>query len=139
MEKLICTLLMFHPQYSDKQNKNKEGVMELQEFITETLTQVIKGIKNSQEIAKKENAKISPSVHWAGNVTSFLKTNQGGELVSVIKFNISLSAHRDKKEGTKAGIFVTFAGISANLDEAKGNSSLSNIQFEIPVVWPFQD
>ena len=56
--------------------------------------------------------------------------------MSFIKFDIALSVHEDSKSGVKAGIFVSIAGIGTNMDEAKGTSSHSRVQFEIPVVWP---
>lgn len=112
--------------------------MELSEFITGTLTSIVNGVKNAQEATKGENAMISPPVSWVGDKKAYLTTHQTGKTASIIKFDVSLSVQESKKEGAKAGIFVSFAGASVNHDTTKGSSSLSRIQFEIPVVWPLQ-
>ena len=46
--------------------------MELDKFITETLNAVVKGVKNSQDFAKENGARINPHVgKWDLDRTKF--------------------------------------------------------------------
>ena len=40
--------------------------MKQQEFVSETLKEIIAGVKESQKYAESEGACVSPRMHWIG-------------------------------------------------------------------------
>ena len=109
--------------------------MELKDFITETLTQMMEGVKNAQEKAKEVGAIVNPEA----NDSSKHYIEVGNEHIASIQnveFEIALTA--STTEETKKGINVAFAAIE--LGRGKGNneqnSAINKIKFEIPIVLP---
>jgi len=114
--------------------------MKLDEFIFESLKQVIDGIEKSQEYAKEKGASISAenlTFVGAKNGAGIVFMNQrSGEIVEKIEFDIAVTA----KEGDKAkggiGLFVGALGIGTQGQVESENSSISRLKFSIPLHLP---
>lgn len=108
--------------------------MELQEFITETLTQIVNGVVEAQNNLKDTGSVINPKVDTE-RYTTDKGQRHGLKTVQKIKMNVVLSV--TEKEGSKKGIGVARvinAGInSETIDE---NRKVTSVEFEIPVVFP---
>lgn len=85
--------------------------MELKEFITKTLTEIIAGIKD----ADKKGIKVSDAS--AKN----------------IEFDISVTTYSSDESKIVGGIFVTGIGLGANTKEINNNSAVSRIKFTLPL------
>ena len=107
--------------------------MELKEFITETLTQIIEGVKSAQEKSKDTGALINPADTKAQENTP--KTTQN-DYIGLVDFGVALT-QIEGKEG-KSGIGVYFAGIGFGGQQKTDtqNMSVTNIKFSIPVIFP---
>jgi hypothetical protein len=114
--------------------------MKLDEFIFESLKQVIDGIEKSQEYAEQKGAKISTeNLNFIGaknGAAVVYKDSHSGEIVEKIDFDIAVSA----KEGDKAkggiGIHVGAIGIGAQGQVESENSTISRLKFSIPLHLP---
>jgi len=111
--------------------------MELKDFITETLTQMMEGVKNAQEKAKEFGAIVNPpSIH---KKESTINLGNLGEYqrIQTIEFEVSLTS--TSTNDTQKGISVAFAGIG--LGSGKGNNEqnaiVNRIKFEIPIALPY--
>ena len=111
--------------------------MELKDFITETLTQMMEGVKNAQEKAKRFGAVINPpSIHKKENTISLGNLGEN-QRIQTIEFEVSLTS--TSSSDTQKGISVAFAGIG--LGSGKGNNEqnaiVNRIKFEIPIALPY--
>lgn len=116
--------------------------MELKEFVTAVLTEIIDGVKDAQR--ESEHAR-------EGEVNPLLSTNQGdlqrqgrlvsrwGQLVQSVKFDVAVTA--EERTGTKSGIgiFIGAVGIGSQGESKASQTSESRIQFEVPVSLPYQE
>ena len=100
--------------------------MELQDFIDETLKQIISGVRSAQESAIELGAKVNP---------------RGGSVVEMrsVHFDIAVST----SEGTekKGGIVVVVGPVGSVGSQDQSDvvsSSMSRIKFSVPVKLPAQ-
>ena len=111
--------------------------MELKDFVSQTLTQIIEGVKESQIKASELGGIVSPcltSNHSEMGKQGILSAS--GRAAQIVQFDVALTVVEGT--GTKGGIGV-FAG-AINLGssgESKAEStSVSRIKFSVPVVLP---
>jgi len=100
--------------------------MELQDFIGETLKQIISGVKNAQESAIELGAKVNP---------------RGGSTVEMrnIHFDVAVSTSEGTETKGGIGVFVNPVGSVGSQDQSDvANSSMSRIKFSVPVKLPVQ-
>lgn len=113
--------------------------MNLEEFITLSLSQIAKGIDRANDELKESQAFVSPS-----GVLGVVKENKYGIIevddsylkVTEIKFDVSLTVVENSESGGKLGVSMGGFYIGANGKENQGNTSASRIQFSIPIVLP---
>ena len=113
--------------------------MDLQEFITETLTQIINGVVAAQEIAAKHGAEVNPFLAGGPSINSahgFISTKRSGINAQVVSFDVALTV----KEGTGTkggiGIFAGAVNVGSSGQSSEENSSVSHVKFTIPLVLP---
>jgi hypothetical protein len=111
--------------------------MELKDFVSQTLTQIIDGVSDAQAAALQAGAQVNPYVNAAGSdLVSQGMLYTEGNAAQVVKFDVALTV--SEGTGTKGGIGV-FAG-AVNLGSAgqsqSENSSVSRVQFSVPVILP---
>ena len=111
--------------------------MDLKEFVSQTLMQIIEGVSETQSQAKEFEAEVNPhlnSTHSEMGKQGFLWA--GGRAAQIVQFDVALTVVEGK--GTKGGIGV-FAG-AINLGSAgqsqSESSSVSRVKFCVPVVLP---
>lgn len=107
--------------------------MELKEFITETISQISQGISEAGKIV--ENTNINPHCEIVGGFNGIVPINPVGS-ASLLKFKIELC--RNEESGEKSGIGVFFAnmGIGFNDNSTNKISSLTSVEFSLPVEFP---
>lgn len=113
--------------------------MDLKEFVTQTLTQIIEGVRDAQTRGKELTAEVNPhldtSAEQAGK-QGFL--NAGGQFVPIVQFDVALTV--TEGTGTKGGIGV-FAGaifLGSSGQSQNESSSVSRVKFSVPVRLPNQ-
>ncbi|HTC01396.1 MAG TPA: hypothetical protein VK705_12010 [Ferruginibacter sp.] len=113
--------------------------MNLDEFISETLKGIVKGIKDSQDFAKENGARINPHVgKWDQNkmLTVFYMDEEFPRAVSTINFDIAVTTANEQGTEGKAGINVLSFGIGGKLSDTDKKETISRIKFEVNVVLP---
>ena len=111
--------------------------MGLKDFITETLTQMMEGVKNAQEKAKEFGAIINPPSEYSKEDTISMRNSIGEyQRIQTVEFDVSLTS--TSTSDTKKGISVAFAGIG--VEGGKGNNEqnaiMNRIKFTIPIALP---
>jgi hypothetical protein len=117
---------------------NKEKPMELREFISNTLTQLIDGITNAQEYAQSKGAIINPLEGFKSNFEKMSRTLDSLQLVHIIEFDVAVSVAENKQLKGGIGIVVPelSMGYQGKIDNQK--SVISRVQFSIPIILPTQ-
>jgi hypothetical protein len=94
--------------------------MNLEDFISETLSQIVSGVKKAQEATKNKDAIIVPYHSTGGNVD----------------FDVAVTVVDGKETSGKAGISVWSigAGLSGKLESS--TSTASRIKFSIAIELP---
>ena len=109
--------------------------MELEQFISETLVEIVNGVVKAQEITEKSGALINPANAKAAAGDIYDRAAEKG-YISRVDFEVALTS----AEGTegKGGIGVMFCGIGIGGNEKTDtrNVSVTNVRFSIPVIFP---
>jgi len=112
------------------------GAMKLQDFVSETLEQIIHGVKEAQGEAKKDGATISPDSHLSYDNKRYLF--YGGGLVEHVEFDVAVTTSEGKETKAGLGIFVVGIGVGAGGKSDASSVSVSRIKFSVPVALPTQ-
>lgn len=111
--------------------------MELEEFVAESLKQVLNGVVAAQKHATTLGALVSPS-HMAqrdseGKVRS---VNYRSDQEHLIEFDVAITTVNSAKAGSGAGIFVGPVGIGGKGESGTSYEHVSHLRFAVPVVYP---
>lgn len=116
--------------------------MELKEFVTSTLTQIVEGILEAQRNVAQTGGIICPGKRDKDGTVAYLEKDLKTERsVSVHKvlFDVAVSVSSKKEGGLDAGIVVLGMNFGGKGKAEKGNESISRLQFEVPVSFPLSD
>jgi hypothetical protein len=109
--------------------------MNLDEFIKEVLTQVISGIRNAQQV--EGGAFIVPSGDGGHDYATHPRVSSSARLKStIIDFDIALTAEDSSKVAGGGGLKVLGIGANVQGDKSSKDTTVSRIQFAIPVLLP---
>ena len=111
--------------------------MELEQFVTEALRQIITGVKAAQEAVAETGGEVGPRFNanqstWDGYVEFY------NELQPVFKVGFDVAVIATEGTKTQAGIGVV-AGIVALGSQGKSEQTsavVSRLKFEVPIVYP---
>ena len=112
--------------------------MELKDFVSETLKQVMEGVKMAQNKAAEFGGTINPQGFLISEKS--VPFRRGGvDLVGqVIEFDIVVSTHDTDKAKGGVGIFVGEIGVGVRGEAESQSTAVNRIQFSIPVYLPTQ-
>jgi hypothetical protein len=118
--------------------RNKEKPMEIRDFISNALTQLIDGISNAQEYAQSKGAIINPTDKFMSDFDKMSRTQQDQKLVHIVEFDVAVTVSENKQLTGGIGLIVPemSIGYRGTIDNQK--NAVSRIQFSIPVILPTQ-
>ncbi len=94
--------------------------MQLKEFVSETLKQIVEGVKDAQQPAYIRGAVIAPY----------------SDCLEKVEFDVAVTAvEKTEKEG-KAGIIVWSIGAGVRGEAESSTSTVHRIKFSVPVELP---
>jgi hypothetical protein len=120
-------------------------MINLQDFISETLKQIIDGVKTAQEHAAEAEAYINPrgavpasSGSVDGGYIARSLSSLGDVVIQSISFDVAVTA--TEGTGTKGGIGIVVGPVALGSQGKSDtiNSSVSRIKFSVPIVLPTQ-
>jgi hypothetical protein len=118
--------------------------MKLQEFVSQTLREVIAAVKEAQKDAKAAGAVINPSARsvLSNPKQSFASVLVDDNWVQVpvqdMDFDVAVTSMDTTQQEAGAGIFVAAIGLGAKEKADTSNSSVSRIKFSVPIALPAQ-
>jgi hypothetical protein len=113
--------------------------MELDKFISQTLNSIVKGIKDSEDFARENGARINPHVgKWDQDKisTTYFDKEEGAKAISRISFDIAVTAANEQEVGGQGGINVLSLKLGGKLSDKETEETVSRIQFNINVALP---
>jgi len=111
--------------------------MNLRDFISETLTQILGGVTDAQKAAAELGGKVSPRLAGAATYASdhgFLVAHGGS--AQIVRFDVALTVKEGT--GTKGGIGIVagIVSLGSTGQSNSENSSVSRVQFSVPLTLP---
>lgn len=111
--------------------------MQLEEFVSTTFKQLIKGVISAQKYAAQHGARVNPA-------TTRFRTDQGMRLwdendvspIAEIEFDVAVTTMDGKGSKGGIGIFVGSVGVGAQGRTDMSNQSTSRIRFSLPLKLP---
>jgi len=101
--------------------------MKLQEFVSETLKEIIAGVKEAKSFAASQGAMVNPPIDRGGRPANLIKD---------VEFDVAVISTEGTETKKGAGIFVAGIGVGAKGKVDMSNSTVSRIKFSVPVILP---
>lgn len=101
--------------------------MELRDFIKNTLIDILGGIQDASDT-------INQNVTAKGAVNPLIEDNIFN--TQMVQFDIAVTASNELSKGAKGGIQVYALNLGAEGKTAQSESTVSRLQFSIPVALP---
>ena len=117
-------------------------MIELKDFISETIKQIFDGVTDVQEYAKEKGGIVSPKVTLYSNSPNFYSglahvTNSGPDLANMIEFDVAITASEGTQTKNEVGAkLITVLGASMQGQSEVSSSTVSRIKFVLPIVLP---
>jgi len=113
--------------------------MELKDFVSEALTQIVEGVHEAKDKVKDKGAEINPrlmgGIDYVAKHGGGLETSNGN-IAQIIEFDVAVTIVEGK--GTKGGIGIVAGAINlgSSGQSSTENSSISKIKFNVPLALP---
>mgnify|MGYP000173938609 CR=1 FL=1 len=114
--------------------------MKLSDFIEETLTEIVNGVKSAQNNIIDTNAEIAPSGLAKFSNDQFLHPFKAGRgIVNMVEYDVAVETSGE--DSSKAGIGIVMAAIGAGAQAATSDKSskIHRIKFTVPLLLPGKD
>ena len=110
--------------------------MELKTFVSQTLVEILQGVKDAQVQAKQIGGKVSP-------ISPFCTVPANGPSVEEdrpqnIEFDVAVTTSSGKETSGGIGVYVGAVGLGSKGKSEASHESVSRIKFVVPVVLPTQ-
>jgi hypothetical protein len=112
-------------------------MMNLQDFVAESLRQIIRGVKAVQEEARQDKAWVNPPIVWPDDVRSTrLRNLRNSSLVHEIEFDVAVTVSQEDGKKGGAGLVIGPVVLGAQGQSASTSESVSRVKFSVPVSYP---
>lgn len=113
-------------------------MIELGEFIAETLKQIIDGVIKAQEYGEKTGAQVNPSAVSVPDRADFAFHSVHGYIAQIIDFDLAVTTSEGTKLKGGVGVFVGALGVGTQGQTDIQSTAVSRIKFSVPVFLPRQ-
>jgi hypothetical protein len=100
--------------------------MELEKFVSETIKEIVSGVKQAQEEVVELNGKVNPYTRSADTIQN-------------VDFDVKISTSDETATEGGIGIFVGPVSVGSRGESENKEKSVGTISFSIPVELPEQD
>lgn len=113
--------------------------MQLDDFVSQTLKQIIDGVSAAQKYGKTKNTNINPSsARMDGKASNYTVCIETGMPLQDIEFDIAVSVGESNQTGGDGESIGEIAVTSAN-QVTNQSSSVSRIKFKVPILLPHSE
>jgi len=116
--------------------------MELKDFVSKTLSQIIEGVKDAQIQAVKHGAKVNPTLTFndMNNFRTYMVTpiSNGASPIFMVDFDVAIIASESEGINGGGGLNVAAIRIGAQGESISNKTLESRVKFMIPITLPFE-
>ncbi len=120
--------------------------MKLQEFVTETLTQIIGGVQDAQtkvgesSIDKTQAGRVNPPLSTSAGVLEQkgYRVDVDNRPVQNVEFDVAVSVDETLEAKGEAGLFVAATGLGAKVGTNTKDTTVHRIKFAVPITLPME-
>lgn len=115
--------------------------MELKDFIAQTISQIMEGVKEAQKLAKKAGGAVNPKGQLYSSAESApFQDRETTRIGDFINFDVALEVTEEKAESGGAKLSILSVGkIGGELSGKRENRSINRVNFRLPVIYPKGD
>ena len=110
--------------------------MKLQEFVAETLKEIIEGVEKAQRFAEKRGAAVNPR-HAV--YSPHRPVSQGDTRARKVEFDLSVTASEGKEGKGGLGVVVGPLALGTQRKTDTSNLTTSRVRFSVPILLPPQN
>ena len=110
--------------------------MNIQEFIKTSISQIIAGVADARIEAAEHGASVGSDPMFGSTREAKVLVDASGRTISMIEFDIALTAADSKDTKGGIGVFLGTVGLGSQGASHGETSSQSRIRFSVPVVLP---
>ncbi len=109
--------------------------MELKEFITSTLKQIIQGVADAQSFARENHSRVNPSHR---NPSGY-KSEGTSYHTETIEFDVAVTTTEGTDTSGKISIATGILNLGSGGASSAEKQSINRIKFSVPVELPVKD
>jgi hypothetical protein len=110
--------------------------MQLKDFVSQTLNQIVEGIATAQKFAEERGALVNPKGLIGLKEKADYWDRETGEAASRVDFDVAVTAVDGKGTKGGVGVFVGAFGLGTQGESESSKSSVSRVKFSVPVHFP---
>jgi hypothetical protein len=111
-------------------------MVELREFVSDTLLSIIKGVEDAQEtLAAEPRGMECARINAKSYGGSPSETASGGLRVVLVSFDVAIGAQESTDRRGRIGVISSFMGLGAEAGVADQSSTASRVSFVVPVTF----
>jgi hypothetical protein len=110
--------------------------MNLQEFVRDSIFQIVAGIADAREACVKYDVIIGSDGVYGYTAAAQIITDEHNRTVSQVEFDIALAQGDSKDTKGGIGVFLGTVGVGSQGASHGEKSTHSRLKFSVPVVFP---
>ena len=113
--------------------------MNLQKFITQSLVEIMTGLKDAQDQLTWSHGRICPTLSQAitpGGQQTLIGLSAKGQAIALVEYDIAVVATSEAGGGGGIKVVGGIIGVEAGGKKSKSEEIASRIKFSIPVAYP---
>ena len=111
--------------------------MQLDDFVAETLSQIVNGVSKARKETGLTGIGVRPSGAPAVNASNpDVVLTEGRVAAQSVRFDVALTVTENTGTSAKVGVVSGIINGSGAMEGQSQNSSVSRVQFSIPVLLP---
>ena len=110
--------------------------LELRDFVSETIKQVVDGVVAAQKYAGDKDAVVNPSLDFHTQSEGVMIDKDTRQPVQSISFDVAVTAAKGAKTQSGIAVFTGMIGLGSKGQSEKSNESVNRIQFSVPISLP---
>lgn len=113
--------------------------MELRDFVSETLIQIVEGVSLAQERSSSLGAHVNPTLTGStGDAVQhgYLRSADGA--AQIVGFDVALTVTKGKGAKSGIGIIDGTVTLGSSGQSSAENSSVSRVKFSVPLILPIK-
>jgi hypothetical protein len=113
-------------------------MMNLKEFVSGVLTQIIEGVQEAQAGRTPESGQVNPGLSTTQGILQARghMVSRRGELVQDVEFDVALTTNEGTQTKGGIGVFVGAVGLGSQGQSDQSHSSVSRVKFSVPLTLP---